>query len=183
MWSHCKFISTGGPGHDSVNHRFESKLTQFGWETTKKGVCDEALISRDFKLFLEVDLSRVLSLFQTHPQSTLKPQPSRSVLFWKKGGGVRAVCKWCHMISQWQRDKGEGVKGEVTRSALAVPVLCSISISVYPPSSHHLLVNVLPPPQLVWDISKSQSCHPHSSDVPFNSETSSIAENIMRVNI
>ena len=95
----------------------------------KKGVCEESLISRTFKLLLEVDLSRVLSLFQTHPQSTLKPQPSRSVLSWKKGGGVRAVCKWCHKISPWQRDKGEGVKGEVTRSALAVPALCSLSIS------------------------------------------------------
>ena len=47
----------------------------------------------------------------------------------KKEGGVRAVWKWCHMISQWQRDKGERVKGEVTRSVLAAPVLCSLSIS------------------------------------------------------
>ena len=95
----------------------------------KKGVCEDSLISRTFKLLLEVDLSHALSLFQNHPQSTLKPQPSRSVLSWKKGGGVRAVCNWCHMIPQWQRDKGEGVKGQLTRSALAVPVLCSLSIS------------------------------------------------------
>merc|ERR1719494_849475 len=36
------------------------------------------------------------------------------------------------------------------------------------------LVNVLPPPKLVWYISKSKSCHPHSSDVPFNSDHPSV---------
>ena len=98
----------------------------------KKGVCEDSLISRTFKLLLEVDLSRVLSLFQTHPQSTLKPQPSRSVLSWKKGGGVRAT----NDATQYHNDKrgkGEGLKEEVTRSALAVPVLYSLSIPIYSP--------------------------------------------------
>ena len=129
MWSHCKFISTDGTGHDSVNHRFESKLTQFGWETTKKGVCDEALISRDFKLFLEVDLSRVLSLFQTHPQSTLKPQPSRSVLSWKIGEASRLYASDVTWYHNGREILGERAKGEVTRSALAAPALCSLSFS------------------------------------------------------
>ena len=174
MWSHCKFISTDGTGHDSVNHRFESKLTQFGWETTKKGVCDEALISRDFKLFLEVDLSRVLSLFQTHPQSTLKPQPSRSVLSWK----IRRRQGFLQMMSHDTTStgkEGKGVKGGVTRSARSP---CPLSTLYLLTPHHHLLVNVLPPPKLVWYISKSQSGHTHSSDVPFNSEMSSVAENI-----
>ena len=133
MWSHCKFISTDGTGHDSVNHRFESKLTQFGFETTKKGVCDGALISRDFKLFLEVDLSRVLSLFQTHPQSTLKPQPSRSVLSWKKreASGLFANDVTRKHIARQRRKRG---KRRVTRSARSPSPLPTLYL-LTPPSS------------------------------------------------
>ena len=80
----------------------------------KKGVCDEALISRDFKLFLEVDLLRVLSLFQTHPQSTLKPQPSRSVLSWKIGRRQGFLQMMSHDTTSTGKE-GKGVKGGVTR--------------------------------------------------------------------
>ena len=138
-----------------------------------------SLISRTFKLLLEVDLSRVLSLFQTHPQSTLKPQPSRSVLSWK----IRRRQGFLQMMSHDTTStgkEGKGVKGGVTRSARSP---CPLPALYLLTPHHHLLVNVLPPPKLVWNISKSKSCHPHSSDVPFDSETSSVAENITRVNI
>ena len=80
-------------------------------------------------------------------------------------------------IDRQRRKRGKGGVTRSARSPCPLPALYLLT------PHHHLLVNVLPPPKLVWNISKSKPGHPHSSDVPFDSETSSVAENITRVNI
>ena len=104
MWSHCKFISTDGTGHDSVNRRFESKLTQFGWETTKKGSLWRGAHIKGFQAFSG---SGSITCFITFPDSSTKYFETPAIQIGavlEREGGVRTFCKWCHMIPQCQRD-------------------------------------------------------------------------------
>ena len=180
MWSHCKFISTDGTGHYSVNHRFESKLTQFGCETTKEGEfvrrrSYQGISSFFWKWIYHVfyHFSRLIHKVLWNPSHPDRCCPG------KKGKRQGFLQMMSHDTTSTGKE-GKGVKGGVTRSARSPSLLTTLYLLT---PQHHLLVNVLPPPKLVWNISKSKPGHPHSSDVPFDSETSSVAENITRVNI
>ena len=129
MWSHCKFIPTDGTGHDSVNHRFESMLTQFGWETTKEG----SLRSRSFQGISSFFWKWIYHVFYHFSRLIHKvlwnPSHPNRCCPGKMGEASRLCASDVTWYHNGREILGEGAKGEVTRSALAAPALCSLSFS------------------------------------------------------
>ena len=148
MWSHCKFISTDGTGHDSVNHRFESKLTQFGWETTKKG---SLWRGAHFKGFQAFSGSGSITCFITFPDSSTKyfETPAiqiGAVLEDREASGLFANDVTRYHIDRQRRKRGKRRGDKV----------CSFSLS----SAHSLSPN--PPSSLTCQCSpSSKACLEH----------------------
>ena len=115
----------------------------------KKGVWGVA----HFKGFQAFSGSGSITCFITFPDSSTKyfetPAIQIGAVLEKKGRRQGFLQMMSHDTTSTGKE-GKGVKGGVTRSARSP---CPLPTLYLLTPHHHLLVNVLPPPKLVWNIS------------------------------